>query len=172
MKRVLYLLLGVFIITQGCQTNSKLTDSDKAALVQAVKQASQECWSICSSTYDSETCNKFLNFYDENSDKMWQTEPVAGIFNIGVINKQADSFANYKSMIDSRISTPVGVQKSHYAVLSDNKVLEVLEGEYSVISKDSTEFGPAVWVGTAIWGNVDGDWKMQFFHNSWKLKSE
>jgi hypothetical protein len=172
MNRVLYLLLGVSIITQGCQTNSNLTTSDKESIVQAVKQASQGYWSNASSTYDIESYNKAIKFCDENSDNMWQTEPVAGIFNLGIINKQADSFANTKTMIENRISTPINIQKSHYAVLSDKKVLEVLEGDFSIIMKDSTKSGPFKWIGTSIWANVDGKWKMQFYHNSFKLQSE
>lgn len=165
-------MLGIVFVAQGCQTSTELTDADKDAMVQAVKQSSQEYWSILSDTYDNETYNRSIKFIDENSDKMWQTEPVAVIFNVNIINKQADSFATLESMIENRISSPVNMQKAHYSVLSDNKVLEVLEGDYSVIMKDSTESGPYAFVVTVIWANVDGDWKMQFNHNSYALRSE
>lgn len=173
MKKVLFLMLGIVIMAQGCQTESELTDTDKEAMVQAVKQASQEYWALMSSTYNAETFSKIMKSIDENSDKMWQTEPVAAIFNLTVNNKRADDTSEGpKSWTENRISTPCSVQKDYYSVLSDNKVLEVIEGDYSVIMKDSTEFGPFAWVGTIIWANVDGVWKMQFNHNSWEPKSE
>jgi predicted oxidoreductase (fatty acid repression mutant protein) len=172
MKRLLYLLLGIIIITYACQTNTELTDADKDAIVQAVKQVSQELQSIMSSTYDSETYSKIIKFCDENSDRMWQAEPVAAIFNLDIISKQADNFANYESWFENRISGVDNVQKAHYSVLSDNKVLEVLEGDFSINMKDSTELGPFTWVGTNIWANIEGEWKMQFSHNSFAPQSE
>ncbi|MFO7852172.1 MAG: hypothetical protein ACQERS_09340 [Bacteroidota bacterium] len=172
MKRILYLLLGILVITYACQTETELTDADKDAMVRDVKQASQEFVSIISSTYDNETYSKVLNFNDENSDKMWQTEPVAAIFNINVINKQAASFANLESWFENRISGVENIQKAHYSVLSDKKVLEVLEGDFSITWKDSTESGPFTWVGTNIWAKIDGGWKIQFVHNSFELQSE
>ena len=172
MKKLLFLLLGFVIITTACQTNTELTYADKDAIVESVKQASQECWSIASSTYDSETVNKFLKFYDESSDKVWQTEPVAEIFNVGLINKQVDSFANYKSMFDNRLSTPSNIHNRHYSVLSENKVLEVLEGDFTVIMRDSTNAGTFKWIGTYLWANIDGEWKIQYAHNSYARQSE
>ena len=32
--------------------------------------------------------------------------------------------------------------------------------------------GPFKYVNTAIWSNIDGEWKMQFNQNSFKLQSE
>ena len=68
----MFLLLGVVILTTACHTNTELTDADKDAIVQDVKQASQEFVSIMSSTYDDKTYSKVLNFNDGNSDKMLQ----------------------------------------------------------------------------------------------------
>jgi len=172
MKKLLFLLLGLVILTTACQTNTELTDADKDAMVQAVKQASQEYQSLISSIYDNETYNKSLKFIDENSDQMWQTEPVAIIYNLNIINKQAESLATLKSMFENRLSGIDNVQEAHYSVLSDNKVLEVIEGDFSIVFKDSTEGGPFNWVGTYIWANIEGEWKIQYAHNSYAQQSE
>jgi hypothetical protein len=166
MKRVLYLLLGVIVITQGCQTNSKLTDSDKDAMVQAVKQASTEYWAVWSSTYDTGTVGKIKKYMDLNTDQLWQTNPVSVIIDTTITYKQADALASIVSAVQNRISSPTIVKESHYSVLSDEKVLEVLEGDITVIWKDSTVMGPLKYVMSNIWTNIDGEWKIQFLHNS------
>ena len=162
----MYLLLGIVIISYACQTNTELTDADKDAMVQAVKKASQDYWSIVSSTYDSETYNKRIKFFDESSDQMWQTEPVSRILNTTITSKQADVIDAYKSMTENRISVQIIIQRANYSVLSDKKVLEVIVGDGTGISKDSSVIGPSKFVNTAIWANIDGEWKMQFTHQS------
>ena len=101
--------------------------------------------------------NKALKFIDENSDQMWQTEPVAAIYNLNIIIKQAESLTAVKSMFEDRISGMDNVQEAHYSVLSDTKVLEVIEGDFSIVFNDSTEVGSFNYVGTAIWANIDGE---------------
>jgi hypothetical protein len=172
MKKVFFLMLGIVIMAQGCQTESELTDADKEAMVQAVKQASQEYWAVWASTYDNETYNKFAKFIDVNSDQMWQTEPVATIFLTNIINKQDESLASAKSMLENRLSGTVDITNAYYSVLSNEKVLEVSDGGFSIIFKDSTESGPIKWVGTYIWANIDGEWKLQFGHNAYEPQSE
>jgi len=172
MKKFLFLLLGVVILTTACQTNTELTDADKDSIVQAVKQASQEYWSIMASTYDSETYSKAINFIDENSDQIWQTEPVASVTGIRIRYKRSDSFENLKSMFDDRLESPTKINNAHYSVLSKNKVLEVMEGEFTVIRKDSTNVGTFAWIGTTLWANIDGEWKIQYAHNSYARQSE
>lgn len=166
MKRLLYLLLGIVFIACACQTETELTDADKDAIVQSVKQASEEYWSIWSSTYDDQTYSEFMKFYDINTDEMWQTEPVAVIINKNITYKQEESLAVAKSGFEERISTPTNIMKAHYSVLSDEKVLEVLEGDLTVIMKDSSVMGPLKFKMSNIWAKVDGEWKIQFLHNS------
>lgn len=165
-------MLGFVIMAQGCQTQSELSDADRDAMVQAVKHTSQEYWAVWSSTYDTTTFSKSKKFIDVTSDQMWQTEPVAVIYLTTVYNKQDESITQAKSMIENRISGVINIHKAHYSVLSDNKVLEVLEGDFSIVFKDSTESGSIEWVGTSIWANKAGDWKIQFTHNSYQPKSE
>jgi len=169
MKRLLYLLLGIAILTQGCQTNTKLTDSEKEVIVQSVKKASQEFYSALGQTYDNETFNKVRKYFDENSDLIWQTDPVAFIFDADITYKQADWLKQFEAIIGSRISTPTTISKSHFSVLTDKKVLEVTNGNASFTTKDSTVVGPFKFVSTAIWANIDGEWKMQFVHQSTEL---
>jgi hypothetical protein len=166
MKRKLYLLVGLVIISQGCQTNSELTDSDKDAMVQAVKQASTEYWNIVSQTYDDESLSNAKKYIDENSDQMWQTEPVASIIELSITNKRVDNLEGIKSMFERRISTPVEILETHYSVLSDDKVLEVHKGNFSELMRDSTFKGPFPYVATVIWTKINGEWKQQFVHYS------
>ena len=164
MKKLLFLLLGIVIITTACQTNTELTDADKDAIVQAVKQTSQEYWAAISQTYDIESYSKVRKYFDEDSDQIWQSDPIALILNTGIINKQADWQIQLETMIGNRISTPVNVSEVYYTTLSDKKVFEVIKGEFSYMRKDSSVVGPITFVGTSIWANINGEWKLQFVH--------
>ena len=172
MKKLLFLLLGFVILTTACQTNTELTDADEDAMVQAVKQASQEYQAIISGPYDNDSYNEAIKFIDENSDLIWQTEPVTSLTGIRVRYKRSDSFENLKSMFDDRLESPTKINNAHYSVLSKNKVLEVMEGEFTVIMKDSTNVGTFAWIGTTLWANIDGEWKIQYAHNSYARQSE
>lgn len=172
MKQLLFLLLGVVIIVNACQTSTELTDTDKEAIVQAVKEVRQEYVSIHSSTYDNEAASKLQNLYDENSDQIWQTEPIANATGVRVRNKRVDALAGIKSMVDKRLSTPVKVRNQYFSVLSENKVLEILESDFTVIMKDSTDVGTYTAVGTTLWAKIDGEWKMQYTHSSYARQSE
>jgi hypothetical protein len=169
MKKIALLLLGFIIIGQGCQTNSKLSDLDKESIVKAVKEKSEQFWSN-TQPYDTGSFRKFAAFWDENSDKAWQTESVAVVFNTGLTKSSSEWLNNWKDMIDNRISTVATILESHFNVLGKDKVLEVNSGDYTVTGKDSTIYGPFKMVNTIIWANINGDWKMQFFHESWVKK--
>jgi hypothetical protein len=177
MKKIIYLFIGLFIIVQGCQTNSKLNDSDKAVLVNAVKDKSNQYWSLLQSytlnqPYDTGTFRKFMKFWDKNSDRLWQSDPVSVIFNTEITKTEADWEAKFKKMIETRISTNPTILESHFAVLSNDVVLEVNKGDFTITGKDSVVYGPFTMVNTQIWVNRNGDWKMQFFHESTAKKSE
>ena len=165
-------LLAVVIVAHSCQTESELTVSDKDAIVQEVKQVSQEYWSLLKQPYGSTTYSESLKYMDENADQIWLTEPVSVIFNTAITMTQAEWLTNYKSMIDNRISTDVTVLESYYSVLSSDKVLEVIKGEYTITRKDSSVVGPFIMANTAIWTNINGDWKNQYWHSSYMLKEE
>ena len=171
MKKIIYLFLGLLFIAQSCQTNYKLTDTDKEALVKAVKEKSQQFWSM-TQPYDTGTFRRVLKFWDENSDQAWQTDPVAVVFNTGITKTRAEWMDNWKSMIDTRISTVPTILETHFSVLSKDKVLEVNKGDFTITRKDSTVSGPFTMVNTIVWADINGDWKMQFFHESTAKKSE
>ena len=172
MKKLLFLMLGIVIVALGCKTSTELTDADKDAMVQAVKQASQKYQAIISGPYDNDSFNEAIKFIDENSDQIWQTEPVTSVTGIRVRYKRSDSFENLKSMFDNRLESPSKNNNAHYSVLSENKVLEVMEGEFTVIMKDSTNVGTFAWIGTTLWANIEGEWKIQYAHNSYARQSE
>jgi hypothetical protein len=171
MRKIIYLSMGIIFCFLGCQKNSKLTDSEKGLLVKAVKEKSQQFWSN-TQPYDTGSFRKFIKFWDDNSDGEWQTEPVAVIFNTGVTKTRAEWVNNWKKMIDSRISTNPTILESHFTVLAGDKVLEVNTGDFSITMKDSTVRGPYKMVNTIVWINRNGDWKMQFFHESTAEKSK
>ena len=114
----------------------------------------------------------FLKFWDENSDQIWQTDPASVVFNTS-ITKTGDEWMNaVKGMINNRIRTFPTILESHFSVLSDDKVLEVNKGDFTITRKDSTVSGPFTMVNTIVWADINGDWKMQFFHESTAKKSE
>ena len=167
MKKLLFLLLGFVIITTACQTNTELTDADKDAMVQAVKEASQEYWATFNQTLNEQSFSTMKQYFDENSDRMWQTDPVAVILNTSVTNKQADWLDKLETTIENRISGSHNIVESHYSVLAEDKVLEIIKAvDATIVFKDSTVLGPFTWVNTAIWANIEGEWKIQFNHQS------
>jgi hypothetical protein len=173
MKKIIYLFLGLFIMVQGCQTNSKLNDSDKAVLVNAVKDKSHQYWSVTlNQPYDTGSFRKAMKFWDKNSDHIWQSDPVSAIFNTEITKAEADWETQLKKMIETRISTNPTILESHFAVLSNDVVLEVNKGDFTITGKDSVVYGPFTMVNTLIWVNKNGDWKMQFFHESTVKKPE
>ena len=168
--RVLLCLLAVVIVTQGCQTDSELTDSEKDALVQAVKHTGQEYWTLMNQPYSNTTNDEAFKFMDENADQMWQTDPIAVIFNTGITNTQAEMKNNFKGMFDNRISTKSTLLESYYSVLANDKVLEVIRADYIITRKDSTVSDPLTMVNTSVWANINGEWKIQFSHSSFRKK--
>jgi len=168
MKKYFLLIAAILLVAfSSCKETTELTDSDKQALVQSVKKASQDYWAAMSGTYDNESVSKIKKYIDENSDIIWQTDPVGIIFNKDIINKQTDVLDLFENMIGSRISGTSNILEAHYSVLSDDNVLEVLKIDYSYLAKDSSIFGPNSLVATSIWANIDGEWVMQLSHNSY-----
>lgn len=172
MKRILFLLLWVVIIITACQTNTEMTDADKDAVVQAATRASKEYWALCSSQYDSETFNKFREYYDMGADQLWQPEPAAAVMNFNITSKQDEVLSMYSSLLESRITTTPIILKSHFMFLSKDKVLEVNKGDYTWTNKDGSVSNPFRMVNTIIWANIDGKWKIQFFNEIYGRKPE
>jgi hypothetical protein len=169
MNKIVFLCLGLTILLSGCQTRSKLSDSDKESIVKAVKERSEKFWSF-TQPYDTSTFRKIIVVWDENSDKAWQSEPVAVVFNTELIKTSSEWLKMWKKMIDTRISTNPKVSESHFNVLAEDKVLEVNAGDYTVTGKDNVVYGPYKMVNTILWVKTNGDWKMQFFHESYEEK--
>ena len=171
MKKYFLLILAIiFMAFFSCKETTQLTDSDKDALVQSVKQASQEYWSFAKQPYNNTTSNETFKFMDEDADQRWQTDPVAVVFNTSITNTQAELKNSFKSLFDNRISSNPTILESYYSVLANDKVLEVIRGDYTITLKDSTVTDPFTMVNTTIWENTNGDWKIQFVHNSFRKK--
>lgn len=168
--RILPCILAILVFTLGCQTESELTDTAKDELIQAVKQKSKQYWSLMNQAYDNTTYNETLKYLDENADQIWQTDPVAIIFNTRITKSQSEWYSSFKGLMENRISTNITELDKYYSVLAHDKVLEVSTADYTVTRKDSTVSNPYTMVNTSVWANIDGDWKIQFTHNSWKIK--
>jgi len=172
MKKIMYLFLGLMITALGCQTDSKFSESEKEALVQAVMKTSQQFWSMAQQPYDTGSFRAFLKYWDENSDQIWQTDPATVVFNTSITKTGEEWMNSLKGMINNRIRTFPTILESHFSALSNDKVLEVHKGDYTITMKDSTVSEPFTMVNTIVWANINGDWKMQFWHESWAKKSE
>jgi hypothetical protein len=165
MKKIVYLFLGSVIIVLSCQKNPKLSDNEKDSIVKAVQNKSLQFWSY-SQPYDTGSFRMFEKFWDENSDKIWQTEPIAVVFDTDYVKTHSEWISMWKEMIDTRISTVPVIHESHFAVLSTDKVLEVNKGDFTITGKDSVVYGPFTMVNTILWINTNGDWRMFYFHES------
>ncbi|MCA1757782.1 MAG: hypothetical protein LC649_10030 [Bacteroidales bacterium] len=141
-------------------------------MVESVKKASEKLFSAMGGPYDSETVNRFKAIGDENADKIWQTDPVLMVGNIGITDNQSDMWDMLDRIIENRIATPNTILESHYSVLSKDKVLDVTKFEYYVTLKDSTVGPPLIGVQTTLWANINGEWKTQYHHQSWERKPE
>jgi hypothetical protein len=171
MKKTVILLLGLIVMAPGCQTKTELTDADKNAIVSAVKEISEPFWGW-NGTMDQTNITEFLAIYDENSDNAWQPEPVSVIFNTQIIKTHAEWIEMCKEMLESRSAMNMSIVDSHFNVLSADKVLEVNKVDYTITTRDSIVDGPFTAVNTILWVKVDGNWKMQFFHESTALKEQ
>jgi len=171
MKITVILLLGLILMASGCQTKTGLTDADKDAIVKAVKEISEPFWGW-NGKFDQEDMSKFLALYDENSDNSWQPDPVATVFNTDIIKTQAEWVEMWQEMIKNRLAMNMSIVDSHFNVLSADKVLEVNKIDYTVTTIDSIVHGPYMAVNIVLWVNIDGNWKMQFFHESTALKEQ
>jgi len=173
MKNSIILFLLTLFVFLGCQeTQTVLTDTEKEAMIEAVEKVSQNYWADIGKTYNNESIAQIKEYFDENSDSVWETESVALILNTGIFNKQASWLKLFEKILNDRISTPNKILESYYSVLSDEKVLEVIKGEASIIGKDSSVVGPFPFVNTAIWKNINNEWKIQFVHQSAKIGDE
>ncbi len=94
------------------------------------------------------------------------------VFNTEIIKTHSEWAKNLKQIIDERIATNPNVLESHFAVLSWDKVLEVNAGDFTIMTKDSIVHGPIAMVITLVWIKKNGDWKIQYFHESTGKKSE
>jgi len=171
MKKTFILFLGLLAMTPGCQTKTELSDADKNAIVNAVKEISESFWGW-NGTLNQADVQKFLALYDENSDNAWQPDPVATVFNTDIITTQAEWMEMWKEIIADRLAMNMSIVDSHFNVLSADKVLEVNKIDYTVTTIDSIVHGPYMAVNTVLWVNIDGNWKMQFFHESTALKEQ
>jgi hypothetical protein len=171
MKKIVCLFLGLVVMILSCQKNPKLSDSEKGTILKAVQRTSQQFWSY-TQPYDTGSFRRFVKFWDENSDKIWQTEPVTVVFETDIIKTRSEWVKMWKDMIDQRISTVPIIHESHFSVLSSDKVLEVNKGDFTITGKDSVVYGPFTMVNTVLWTNTNGDWRMQYFHESSVKKSE
>ncbi len=170
--KIIILLLSLFTFWGCHDTPTVLTDSEKETIIRAVEEASQDYWSAIGQTYNNESFSQIKEYFDENSDSMWKTKPIALILNTGIFYKQADWLDQFEKVIENRISTTCNIIEAHYSILSDDKVLEVIKGKASYTEKDSTSVGPFPFVNTALWTNINGEWKMQFVHQSTKIEEE
>ena len=75
-------------------------------------------------------------------------------------------------MLDARSSTNVKMLNSYFSILSENQVLEVNEGDYTLTGKDGKLFGPYRMVNSIVWVNRKGSWKMLHVHESWASRKE
>jgi hypothetical protein len=166
---IIVIAAGVHAVSaQGGNTIE--VDLEKKAMVEAVKERSQQFYSDLQ--YDKGTLAKVMAFYDENHDIEWQTDPVMFIDNTFIIRNRTDLVEFWRNLFDRRITSKFTIDKSHYEVLSKDKVLEVIKGDFTNVRKDGSVAGPFTMVNTAIWIDRNGEWKIQYFHHSWGRKSE
>jgi ketosteroid isomerase-like protein len=164
---IVALLLSIF----GCNSSKsdQLTELQKETILQSVKEASQRIWDLQES-YDSASLQNFMDLVDPESDRLWQTDPAAMVYNLNIIKTRADLNDAWGKSVESRTGTPVNLLEDYFAVISQDLVLEVNKADYSVMGKDSTTYGPFSMVNTTVWINRNGDWKMLHSHSSWAKK--
>lgn len=172
MKRTSFLSLGILMIALGCTTNMKLTDQKKDSIIRSVQEMSRQFWVVINQKYDSGSLEKFMSFIDEGTDQAWVAEPAVVGFNTNLFSTRADLENVWREMLEARSSTNVTMLSNHFAILSENQVLEVNEGDYTLTGKDGKIFGPYRMVNTAIWVNRNGQWKMMHLHESWANKKD
>jgi hypothetical protein len=161
MKMLKYLNAGLIVMVISCQTNSEMSDSEKEIVLKAVKEASQQFWETMIKPYDAETFN---DVFEEFSELDFFVD------NFQFLRSNSDVEVWFRNLTESRLSTHPTISESYYEVLSNDKVLEVVKGDFTVTRKDSTIFGPIEMIITIIWDQKNGRWKMHYGHQSTRNK--
>jgi hypothetical protein len=127
----------------GCTSlqSDLLTESQKETILKSVKQTSQRMWDLQQS-YDSKSLQNFMGLVDPESDRIWQPNPAAMIYNLNIIKTRAELNDAWGKAIESRTGTPIKILEAYFAVISSDEVLEVNKADYSVMGKNGTTYGP------------------------------
>lgn len=170
MKTNILITSIILFLFVGCQTKKEFTDADKEKILQELKVESSRMWDLMNSDFDDETFSKMTAFIDKDIDKLWQTDPIVCSFNFFLIKSYKEWEDFLKEIIDNRTSNRFIKIESHYMVLSDVLVLEVITADYNVTSKEGETFGPFQMVNNSIWQKKDGVWRILHLQQSYGKK--
>jgi hypothetical protein len=76
-NRLVMLTLGFIIMFPGCREQTTLTPEQKELIIKEVKALSHQFWVSTNQNNDEKSLQKFMGFFDETCDRIWQAEPVA-----------------------------------------------------------------------------------------------
>lgn len=170
MRINIMITLATLFLLGACQsTTNELSNEDKKAIVEEVGKANTNLFAAFTETYDEDTPDKILEYYSENMDERWQGEPVAFAFETEVMSDTYENFEKViRSITSSRITTQIDIKENYYSVLSADMVLHYITFDGTMVSKDSTSYGPFHYSNTFIWVLEDGAWKVSYGHQDMK----
>jgi hypothetical protein len=172
MKTNILITSIILFLFVGCQTKVEFTDADKEKVLQELKVESNKMWTLFSSEFNEKTINEILNFLEKDAEKLWQTSPVFASFNFHLI-KDFSEYENFiHEMSSERKGNEILITDSHYMVLSEIHVLEVIIADYFITNKEGESFGPFQMVTNTIWHNKDGAWKALHSHQTYRKKPQ
>jgi ketosteroid isomerase-like protein len=168
MKKIFMLLLVAFIVG-SCQQVKELTNEEKQAITNEIKEISSAFWEL-NKNLTSENYEFMKTFYDEEFEKLWQTKPAFAVLNLSVIRGYDELMSKYEEIFENRASTDIAVTSHSISVLSKDVVLEVIEMDYSVTDRGGETYGPFETVFSNVWQKRDGKWKYLHLHQTYRKK--
>jgi hypothetical protein len=172
MKTNILITSIILFLFVGCQTKVEFTDAVKQKVLEEVKAESNRMWTFFNSDFNEELNEKIFEFFEKDAEKLWQTTPVVASFNFELIRSNSEFEEMITEMNSTRIRNEITITDSHYLVLSEIHVLEVITADYFITSKEGEVFGPFQMVNDNLWQKKEGVWKVLHSHQTYRKKPQ
>ncbi len=163
MKNKIFFLTGFVLIGLTGNSQSNISALQKDKMVQEVKEQSHSLMALGRVQYDSESLNSYMNFFD---DQQKNAIPVIWVSNFSFTKNTNELKTELGNLVESRDKTPNEITEEYFFVLSENLVLEINKGTFSVKRKDGQDRGPFQMSNSTLWQKKKGTWRIIHSHQS------
>ncbi|MFO7978027.1 MAG: nuclear transport factor 2 family protein [Bacteroidales bacterium] len=172
MKHFVLIVLVMLILIPGGKGQSSMNEDQKQAMVEEVRELSDEFWVYNNRTYNASSLERFMVYFAEDVDRSWHTDPALLVGNQVILETRNEVEGFLQEAINSQESMTPEITERYFSVLSADHVLEVNQGEYTVTGLDGQIYGPYQMTNTVVWQKNNGRWNIQHIHQSYAPRSE